>query len=482
MKPRLLFSHLACILALSVSVAQAQTGSISGTVFEDVNYGGGAGRPFGTSGTKGVGTAATPATAATVELYSSAGNYIANTTTSTTAGSLGQYSFTGQAAGNYIVRVVNSTVNSTRPGSVGGLLPVQTFRTNNGASDVNRVGGEAPELQDAGAYVPGTTAVAFNFTTLTNGSDNTIFIDNLSLNSGSIPNYSFETPSVGTGSNAYKYNPTGGSWSFSGNAGIAYASATNNSAFAPPPAPDGSQVAFLQGYNNVAGTIQQSVLLPSSGTAYTLTLRAAQRANPGGAQVVKGTVTINGVTTTLTFTSATGTVNAGNIAPTAAQLFATYTANFTVPAPVNVLSTFTAQSQAPVSLATGSSAVAGVDFGYNFSTIVNSTDVGQGSLRQFIVNSNALTNAGLAQVGQLAGREASIFMIPDGNAHPGQRAALNSGLTGSSGAARALIQLASVLPAITDGRTRIDGTTQTININDSNTGQVGTGGTVGVRG
>ena len=45
----------------------------------------------------------------------------------------------------------------------------------------------------------------------------------------------------------------------------------------------------------------------------------------------------------------------------------------------------------------------GLDFGFNFDTVVNTNNAGQGSLRQFITNSNALGNSGLAQVGQRPG-------------------------------------------------------------------------------
>jgi hypothetical protein len=123
----------------------------------------------------------------------------------------------------------------------------------------------------------------------------------------------------------------------------------------------------------------------------------------------------------------------------------------------------------------GTAVVSGVDFGYNFDTIVNTNDSGQGSLRQFIANSNTLTNAGLAQDGQTAGKEVSIFMIPDGSAHAGLRATVPTQLTGN----RALISLATPL-TITDANTSIDGRTQTNNINNSNALTLGTGGTVGV--
>ena len=64
--------------------------------------------------------------------------------------------------------------------------------------------------------------------------------------------------------------------------------------------------------------------------------------------------------------------------------------------------TTTAQSVTPVTL--GATDVTGVDFGFNFNTIVNVNDSGQGSLRQFVLNSNALGNVGLAIQGQPAGQ------------------------------------------------------------------------------
>ncbi|HXG85784.1 MAG TPA: right-handed parallel beta-helix repeat-containing protein [Pyrinomonadaceae bacterium] len=109
--------------------------------------------------------------------------------------------------------------------------------------------------------------------------------------------------------------------------------------------------------------------------------------------------------------------------------------------------------------------VTGVDFGYNFDTIVNVNDAGQGSLRQFIVNANALSGA-----------DTTIFMISDGAAHNGLRAGLTNQLTGGV----ANIVLVGALPAVTDTNTTIDGTTQTTNVGNTNSGSLGTGGAVGV--
>lgn len=125
----------------------------------------------------------------------------------------------------------------------------------------------------------------------------------------------------------------------------------------------------------------------------------------------------------------------------------------------------------------GSADFTGLDFGFNFSTIVNTNDTGQGSLRQFIHNANALGNAGLAQEGLIPGLETSIFMISDGLAHPGMQA----GLTNQLVAGVATLRVTSTnLPALTDPDTVLDGTTQTRNVGNTNAILLGIGGTVGI--
>ncbi len=130
-----------------------------------------------------------------------------------------------------------------------------------------------------------------------------------------------------------------------------------------------------------------------------------------------------------------------------------------------------ANAQSVTRVQLGTEPVIDVDFGFNFDTIVNTNDTGQGSLRQFVLNSNALSNAGLDQVANslfdpAAGIETSIFQIPS--------SALSTGV--------AKITLASplVLTGANAGSTAIDGRTQTANIGDTNAGSFGTGGTVGV--
>jgi parallel beta-helix repeat protein len=108
--------------------------------------------------------------------------------------------------------------------------------------------------------------------------------------------------------------------------------------------------------------------------------------------------------------------------------------------------------------------ITGLDFGFNFNTIVNTGDTGQGTLRQVVTNANAMS-----------GTQTTQFMISGGSAVNGLRAGLTNQLT--SGVA--LITLATILPDVS-GTLILDGTTQTTNVGNTNSGTLGTGGTVGV--
>ncbi|WP_233131833.1 beta strand repeat-containing protein [Robiginitalea sediminis] len=131
----------------SAVVIRVPSNLISGTVFEDLNYPGGAGRSLVASGGVGIPNA-------TVELYDALGTLQATTTSDTS----GDYSFGGMADGNYRIRVLNESVRSTRAGGTGctDCYAVQTFRTEfSGGSPTpvtNEVGGANPAATaDAGA-------------------------------------------------------------------------------------------------------------------------------------------------------------------------------------------------------------------------------------------------------------------------------------------------------------------------------------------
>ena len=468
------------VATFAISGRAAAQSTISGTVFEDVNYGGGAGRPYVTANTSAIASGFASNNilrpGARVELYDNTGAFVSSTTTN----ALGVYTFSGLMSGNYTVRVVNATVSSSRPGIGGGLVPVQTFRTKAGADDVNRVGGENPAVADSGpngALVVTTVTTGNNinlaFTgqeTSTNDKDNTMFLDNVEVLSGGIPlgvnpiaNPGFETGTLaGTKAPGYQNNPsavTGVAWTFNAQSGIQ----ANESKFTPPNTGSGSRAAFLQSIPGSTGAVNQSFNLPVG--TYTVRFAAANRVF--GKQQTVG-VTVNGSTVLAGLQAVSGT-------------YATYqTAAFTVVAAVP-LNSLVAQSQAPVTVA--AVPVTGVDFGYSFDVINNTNDAGQGSVRQFLLNANALTNANLAQAGQVVGRETSIFMIPNGattSVPAGLTSGLASGLNASSGINTwARTALTSALPTLTDPGTTLDGSTQTTNVQDSNPGQVGLGGSGG---
>jgi hypothetical protein len=133
--------------------------------------------------------------------------------------------------------------------------------------------------------------------------------------SGIIANFGFETPVT----SSYVYNPSGGNWTFtalSGNNGSGITA--NGSPFTSgnPSAPQGSQVAFLQG----TASISQSLLGLIAGAIYQISFSAAQRNNVYGQQL--------GQTWQLQLD---GTPVGAFAPPETAQNYATYSATFTVP-------------------------------------------------------------------------------------------------------------------------------------------------------
>ncbi len=96
---------------------------------------------------------------------------------------------------------------------------------------------------------------------------------------GYVSNFGFETPSVG----GYQYNPSGAGWTFTPSSGVNGSGiAANNSGFTSgnSNAPQGAQVAFLQGISNISQTLLGLV----SGATYQVTFSAAQRNNIYGQQ------------------------------------------------------------------------------------------------------------------------------------------------------------------------------------------------------
>ena len=131
-----------------------------------------------------------------------------------------------------------------------------------------------------------------------------------------IANYGFESPALST----YAYAPAGASWTFTALTGTSGSGiSANGSAFTSgnPNAPQGVQVAFLQG----TGAITQTILGLMVGAIYQITFSAAQRNNIYGAQT--------GQTWQLRLD---GTAIGTYAPPESAQSYEDYTATFTVPA------------------------------------------------------------------------------------------------------------------------------------------------------
>jgi parallel beta-helix repeat protein len=173
----------------------------------------------------------------------------------------------------------------------------------------------------------------------------------------------------------------------------------------------------------------------------------------------------------------------------------TYRANFTAssltPITTEIGGSIPAGTDTGIGVLTGAQSVAsidissegaiGMDFGFNFNTIVNTNEDGQGSLEQFIVNSNALDASGIdiesnSIFDPTAGDDTSIFMIPPTGDALGRIADVNF----ASGYFDISISNGNPLTVITGANTKIDGRTQTAYSGDTNSGTVGSGGsTVG---
>ena len=118
----------------------------------------------------------------------------------------------------------------------------------------------------------------------------------------------------------------------------------------------------------------------------------------------------------------------------------------------------------------------GIDFGFNFNTIVNTNETGQGSLEQFIVNSNNLGETGLDIVANsifdpTSGEDTSIFMIPTTGDPLGRTPDVNF----ASGYFDIFISNGAQLTELTSSNTIIDGRTQTAYSGDTNSGTIGLG-------
>ena len=115
---------------------------------------------------------------------------------------------------------------------------------------------------------------------------------------GSVPNSSFETPEVGTGS---VYNPSISTATFASKAGVA----GNGSSWGFAAEPDGDQVAFLQSNSTGTGSISETLTNLIPGRSYQVSFYLAKRATANANPV---TVSIDGVVLGTFTPSSTGFV------------------------------------------------------------------------------------------------------------------------------------------------------------------------------
>src|SRR4030095_7041786 len=151
------FLQRAALAGLALAFAgQLGAATITGRVFEDTNYGGGAGRAVGTSRTVGVENVR-------VEIYNASNAF--QTVVTTDANGVFTYTYTGNTERR--IRVVNGTVRSERTGGTTctTCVPVQTYRVEAPAGSLvtvtNEVGGRTPALVNAAqtpGRMPATTA------------------------------------------------------------------------------------------------------------------------------------------------------------------------------------------------------------------------------------------------------------------------------------------------------------------------------------
>ena len=96
-------------------------------------------------------------------------------------------------------------------------------------------------------------------------------------------NTGFESPSAGPAGQwgSFVYGPSGGSWTFTGNAGVS----ANGSGFTSgnPNAPEGGQVAFVQ----TTGQVSQQFTNWQAGVTYAVSFAAAQRGNVASQQTFR---------------------------------------------------------------------------------------------------------------------------------------------------------------------------------------------------
>ncbi|MFK8058360.1 MAG: SdrD B-like domain-containing protein, partial [Saprospiraceae bacterium] len=159
--------------------------TLSGRIFEDVNYGGGAGRTYATANSSaqssGWSNGAIAVANVRVELYSSTGAFV---TTENTAAN-GSFSFANLTPGTYQVRYVTQSITSNRGSNSTGDTPyaVPTFRGVSSTTYTTEIGGVDPTKEDAPA-----NTTNLNLSALSTGSTVVQAVSTVSGASGDVTN------------------------------------------------------------------------------------------------------------------------------------------------------------------------------------------------------------------------------------------------------------------------------------------------------
>jgi hypothetical protein len=199
---------------------------------------------------------------------------------------------TGLTTSNFGL-ALTGTVSGATVSSVSGSGTTYTVMVNTGSGDgtlrltIANSAGVSPMVTNAPYTAGETYTITKSFAASPQltiqgtggmGSDVTAFVDVAQVLSGGSPftnglqNSSFETHVPLTDGN-YGYQPTGASWTFSSQSGIA----EDGSAFSPvTPIPNGIAVAFVQSTGGDNGQLQQNLAVPT-GSNYQVSFRAAQR-------------------------------------------------------------------------------------------------------------------------------------------------------------------------------------------------------------
>ncbi len=196
-------------------------------------------------------------------LKSSTSNNIAVDQAPTIISSAGK-AFTSGAAGTFTVTAVGFPLPTL---AEAGALPAGvTFNTTTGVLSVSAT------------VVVGTYAIEFIAHNGSGSNATQAFMLTIAASSAAVSDSGFETPSVSSATGGSSSDPTGSPWTFSGTSGIAGNSSSLTTG--NPNAPEGIQLAYLQG----TGSMSQSIAF-QAGT-YVVTFDAAQSAKVASQQTI----------------------------------------------------------------------------------------------------------------------------------------------------------------------------------------------------